>query len=58
MENGQPKFCTKEELRVTAMREFGVSKSAFDMGWGLAIFDTGREDWYEPVRKRLRKRPQ
>ncbi len=54
MQNNQPKFLTKDELRVAAMRDLKVSKSAFDMGWMAAIEDSGRRDWYEPVRKRLR----
>ena len=58
MENNQPKMATKEELWSVARKELGVSRMSFDMGWGLAIYDTGREDWYEPLRKRLRKKPQ
>ena len=54
MQNNQPKSLTKDELRVTAMRELKVSKSAFNMGWMAAIEDTGRRDWYEPLRKRQR----
>jgi hypothetical protein len=53
MENNQPKFLTKDELRSAAMRELKVSKSAFDFGWMAAIEDTGRHDWYEPLRRRL-----
>jgi hypothetical protein len=36
------------------MRELNVAKSAFDFGWMAAIEDTGRHDWYEPLRRRLR----
>jgi hypothetical protein len=54
MQNNQPKFLTKDELRSAAMRELNVSKSAFDFGWMAAIEDTGRHDWYEPLRRRLR----
>ena len=32
MQNNQPKYLTKDELRVAAMRKFNVSKNAFDMG--------------------------
>src|SRR5687768_12819855 len=32
MQNNQPKFLTKDELRGAAMRELDVSKSAFDFG--------------------------
>jgi hypothetical protein len=56
MQNNQPKFLTKEELRSAAMRELNVSKLSFDMGWIMAIDDTGRHDWYEPLRRRLRIR--
>ena len=54
MQNNQPKFLTKDELRSAAMRELKVSKNAFDFGWMAAIEDTGRHDWYEPLRRRLR----
>src|SRR5258708_6038194 len=30
MQNGQPKFLTKDELRVAAMRQLNVSKTSFD----------------------------
>jgi len=54
MENNQPKLATKEELWSVARKEFGVSRASFDIGWGMAILDTNREDWYEPMRKRLK----
>ena len=54
MQNNQPKFLTKDELRSAAMRELKVSKNAFDFGWMAAIEDTGRRDWYEPLRRRMR----
>jgi hypothetical protein len=54
MQNNQPKFLTKDELRSAAMRELKVSKNVFDFAWMAAIEDTGRHDWYEPLRKRLR----
>jgi hypothetical protein len=38
---------TKDELRSAAMRELDVSKLSFDMGWIMAIEDTGRHDRYE-----------
>lgn len=41
------------KMRSAAMRELNVSKSAFDFGWMAAIEDTGRHDWYEPLRRRL-----
>jgi hypothetical protein len=53
MQNGQPKFLTKDELRVAAMRQLNVSKSSFDFAWIDAIETTGRRDWYEPLRRRL-----
>jgi hypothetical protein len=36
------------------MRELDVSKLSFDMAWIMAIEDTDRHDWYEPLRRRLR----
>ena len=32
MQNNQPKFLTKDELRSAAMRELNVSKLSFDIG--------------------------
>ena len=46
---------TLSELRDVAMRELKVSKNAFDFGWVEAIERTGRQDWYEPLRRRFRK---
>jgi hypothetical protein len=54
MQNNQPKFLTKDELRCAAMRELKVSKNAFDFAWMAAIEDAGRHDWYEQLRRRLR----
>jgi hypothetical protein len=54
MQNNQSKFLTKDQLRSAAMRELKVSKNAFDFGWMTAIEDSGRHDWYEPLRRRLR----
>jgi hypothetical protein len=54
MQNGQPKFLTKDELRIAAMRQLDVSKSSFDFAWIDAIEITGRHDWYEPLRRRPR----
>jgi len=54
MQNNQQKFLTKYELRGAAMRELNVSKNSFDFGWIDAIETTGRHDWYEPLRRRLR----
>jgi hypothetical protein len=42
MQNGQPKFLTKDELRVAAMGQLNVSKSSFDFAWIDAIETTGR----------------
>jgi hypothetical protein len=42
------------ELRSVAIRELNVSKLSFDMGWIMAIEDTRRQDWYEPLRHRSR----
>jgi hypothetical protein len=52
MQNGQPKFLTKDELRVAAMHQPNVSKISFDFAWIDAIEKTGRHDWYEPLRRR------
>lgn len=38
------------------MRELDVSKLSFDLGWIMAIEDSGRHDWYEPLRRRLRSK--
>jgi hypothetical protein len=54
MQNGQPKFLTKAELREVALRELNVSKSSFDFAWIDAIERAGRHDWYEPLRRRSR----
>jgi hypothetical protein len=53
MQDNQPKFLTKDELRVAAMRQLNVSKSSFDFAWIDAIEKTGRHDWYEPLRRRV-----
>jgi hypothetical protein len=53
MLNNQPKFLTKAELREAAIRELNVSKNSFEFGWMSAIEDTGRHDWYEPLRRRF-----
>jgi hypothetical protein len=50
----QPKFLTKAELREAAMRELKVSRHSFDFAWISAIEETGREDWYVPLRRRFR----
>jgi hypothetical protein len=50
----QPKFLTKAELRDAALRELNVSKNSFDFAWIEAIEQTGRHDWYEPLRHRFR----
>lgn len=55
MKDGRPKPATKDELRAVAMRDLGVSKSSFDFAWIDAIERAGRQDWYEPLRGRLRK---
>ena len=54
MQDKHPKFLTKGELRVAAMRQLGISKSSFDFAWIDAIETTGRHDWYEPLRRRPR----
>jgi hypothetical protein len=54
MQNDQPKFLTKDELRVAAIRQLNVSKSSFDFAWIDAIETTSRHDWYEPLPRRRR----
>jgi hypothetical protein len=54
MTDNKPKAFTKEEYRLMAMKELGVSKSAFDAGWIWAIEDMGRQDWYDPSPRRKR----
>jgi hypothetical protein len=56
MQDDQPKFLTKAELRDAVMRELKVSKNSFDFAWIDAIECTGRQDWYEPLRRRYRSR--
>lgn len=51
----QPKFLTKAELREVAMRDLKVSKKSFDSAWIEAIEQSGRHDWYEPLRFRQRR---
>ena len=52
MTDNKPKFLTKAELCEAAVRELQVSKNSFDVAWMIAIDRTGREDWYEPLRRR------
>ena len=54
MQSDQPKFWTKAELRVAAVRELDVSKKLFDFAWIDATETTGRRNWYEPLRWRPR----
>jgi hypothetical protein len=49
--DSQPKFLTKAELRDAAVRELKVSKNSFDFEWIEVIEQTGRYDWYEPLRQ-------
>jgi hypothetical protein len=39
--NKHPKFLTKSELRVAAIREFNESKNSFDFAWIDAIEEAG-----------------
>jgi hypothetical protein len=50
----KPKFLTKAELRDAAIKELRISKNSFDFAWISAIEQTGRHDWYEPLRRRYR----
>jgi len=54
MRNGEPKFLTKSELCRAAMEELKVSKNSFNSAWINAIEETGRHDWYQPLRRRFR----
>jgi hypothetical protein len=54
IKDNQPKFLTKAELRNAAIRELNVSKNSFDFAWIDAIEEAGRQDWYEPLRQRMR----
>ncbi len=55
MQGRLPKIATKAELRDLAKQKLGVSKASFDTAWVWAIEETGRTDWYEPLRgKRAR----
>ena len=54
LRDNQPKFLTKAELRDAALRELEVSKNSFDIAWIEAIEQTGRYDWYKPLRHHLR----
>jgi hypothetical protein len=53
-ENDQPKCLTKVELSNADMTEPEVSKASFNLAWISAIEQTGRHDWYEPLRRRYR----
>lgn len=53
--DGQPKTMTKSELREMAIQELKISKSSFNHAWIAAIEETGRDDWYEPLRGRRRQ---
>lgn len=52
MTPGHPKPATKDELFEWARENLGANRSNFNAGWDLAIFDTGREDWYLPLPRR------
>jgi hypothetical protein len=53
MANGKPKAFKKYEYRQLAAADLGTfSKAAFDHAWIVAIEDSGRQDWYEPLVRR------
>jgi hypothetical protein len=56
MRDDQPKLATKSGLRAAAMRELKISKCSFDAAWIGAIEGSGRQDWYEPLRRQPRTR--
>jgi hypothetical protein len=55
MRDQRPKLATKEEFRAAAIRELRISKASFDFAWVDAIEQTGRYDWYDPLRGRSPK---
>lgn len=55
MAPGHPKPATKEELFAWARDNLGTSRASFDVGWIMAIEETGRHDWYEPGPRKKRK---
>ena len=48
----QPRDLTKDELRAAAMRKLSISKNSFDFAGIDVIERTGRQDWYEPMRRK------
>jgi nitrogen fixation protein FixH len=52
MRPGQERLLTKQELFEIAKAELNISRSNFDAAWILAIETNGRQDWYEPLRRR------
>lgn len=52
---GKPRYTTKSELRDGAIRDLGISKASFDFAWIDTIERTGQRQWYEPLRRRLRR---
>lgn len=53
MAHGKPKAFNKDEYRQLAAADLGTfSKAAFDHAWIVAIEDSGRQDWYEPLARR------
>ena len=52
IQSNQPKLFTKAELQAKAIADLNVSKNCFNGTWIRVIEETGRHDWYEPLRKR------
>jgi hypothetical protein len=52
MQNGQPQFLTKAELRCAAMEELNASKNSFNAAWVEVIELTGPDDWHRPLWQR------
>ena len=46
------KVFDESRAREAAMRDLKVSKKSFDSGWIEAIGQSGRHDWYKPLRRR------
>lgn len=49
---GQPRTWTKDELFQQAQKVMTLSRMNFDSAWVGAIEEMGRQDWYEPMRRK------
>jgi hypothetical protein len=53
--NAEEKAKASREARERSERCRDWLRSNFDTGWDWAIWDMGREDWYEPLPRRRSK---